>query len=807
MAGQTAQSLRRPTSSEECDQAPKRRRIRKGTTSCWECKRRKIKCHFPSPTSDICNGCRQRETPCVTQEYEDSAVVPEEISTTEISNNGIKHKGLENRLERVEALLEQLLDSGICLPPSATGRRTPEAALASYLSLSDGTKRCSTASAPAFTGGLVSGRMTQVFDTVLVGTPGLDTFPSRLLTIYQGDADTYYRGNPHHDLPPKSYDYERISAELHSTLPSQRDADLIIAAGNTAPFLQFLCRPYGDLFRGRMLPASSLSSLPSPKSHPVLLARVLLYLAHGMQNLHPAAFDLDQLDLGCTPAAAMQRFLNTACRLVTSSDELIESLEGLECLVLEGVFHINSGNLRRAWRVFRRSISLAQLLGLHRGDHADLAILDSSTMASPSFMWHRIVSQDRYLALMLDLPPGTSDDILGNPDDLGPDDCPMGYLERIHCIIMSRITANKSGKADSEDSVNTWNIDSELQKAARGMPSDWWQLPTAKGRSAGRKDNLEDVLRILFHITHFSLLIYLRLPQMLHSADEDLNDPDKSACVSASRELLKRYIRFRCMDSVAFCCTSIDFSAFTACLTLLLAHLRRWHRNPDLGDGHLHQRLSDRDMVQETVELMMELGQESGDTVLEKTAGIVTSLARIETDAAKHAGLYGDVGFISRRSASALSVEVMVPTFGAVSITRNGVFPRHPGRYAENRNRGHKEISTSQDARPSLPVLGLSQELETRMPSASYFEFDTGSHGPELPDMPTQAYLQDLDSLECYGLWRDEEVDPDRRTTFTASNHTSALSFSAETGGWDLNTGSDEQGELLSEFLDSLSRT
>lgn len=465
----------------------------------------------------------------------------------------------------------------------------------------------------------------------------------------------------------------------------------------------------------------------------------------------------------------MQRFLDTACRLVTSNDELIESLEGLECLILEGVFCINSGNLRRAWRVFRRAISVAQLMGLHRGDYTDLNILDSSTMASPSFMWHRIVSQDRYLALMLDLPPGTADDILGNPDSLVPDDCPMGYLERIHCIIMSRITANKNGKADSEESAKAWNIDLEIQKAARGMPSGWWQLPTAKARSAGRKDNLEDVLRILFHITHFSLLIYLRLPQMLCSADEDLSDLNDWACLSASRELLKRYIGFRCMDSLAFCCMSIDFSAFTACLTLLLAHLQRWHRNPDLEEAYLHQRLDDRATVQETVELMMELGQENGDTFLEKIAGIITSLARIEADAAKHAGLYGDFGYVSRRSASALSLEVIVPTFGAVRITRDGVFPRSPGRYAVNRSQGHK-IATSRQTQPSSPTWGLNQEKETRMPSFSYLEFDTSRHGSESLDMLTQTYLQDLDSLDCYGFWHDEEVNSGHQTT-SNQNH------------------------------------
>ncbi|KAL5611347.1 hypothetical protein FOBRF1_007464 [Fusarium oxysporum] len=488
----------------------------------------------------------------------------------------------------------------------------------------------------------------------------------------------------------------------------------------------------------------------------------------------------------------MRRFVDVACRLAISNDELIESLEGLECLVLEGVFYINSGNLRRAWKVFRRAISLAQLMGLHLGDCPDLTIVDSSMAACPSFMWHRIVSQDRYLSLMLDLPPGTPDDILGNPDDLGPDDCPMGYLERVHCIIMSRITANKCGRTDIES-----NIDSKMQKAAHNMPPDWWELPSAKGKSNRGKDNLEDVLRILFHITHFSLLIYLRLPQMLHSADVDLRDHGESACVNASRELLKRYIGFRCMDSVAFCCTSVDFSAFSACLTLLLAHLRRWYRDPDLGECDLHQRLRDRDMVQETVELMLELDQENGDTVLKKTAGVVTSLARMEADAAKHAGVYGDVGLTSHRITSIVSLEVVVPTFGAVRITRNGVFPRRLGRNAENKSPGHK-TATSQQAHQSPPTSGHDPEKEIRMPPVSGFEFDT-SQVSELPDMSSQAYLQDLDSLGHYGFWYDDEVNAEHQTALPTSNP-----LEVEIGEWHQTSAANGQEKLLSEFIDSL---
>jgi hypothetical protein len=44
---------------------------------------------------------------------------------------------------------------------------------------------------------------------------------------------------------------------------------------------------------------------------------------------------------------------------------------------LQGVYHLNAGNLRRSWLCFRRATNIAQLMGLHRpsfrqNDAADL---------------------------------------------------------------------------------------------------------------------------------------------------------------------------------------------------------------------------------------------------------------------------------------------------------------------------------------------------------------------------------------------------------------------------------------------------
>jgi hypothetical protein len=76
----------------------KRRKIRKGTRSCWECKRRKVRCEFDNAAEDaLCFGCQRRGTTCVSQEF------PEE------EQSGGRARQMGDRIVRVEALVEQLV--------------------------------------------------------------------------------------------------------------------------------------------------------------------------------------------------------------------------------------------------------------------------------------------------------------------------------------------------------------------------------------------------------------------------------------------------------------------------------------------------------------------------------------------------------------------------------------------------------------------------------------------------------------------------------------------------------------------------
>ncbi|KAH8900466.1 hypothetical protein GQ53DRAFT_801090 [Thozetella sp. PMI_491] len=106
---------------------PKRRKVRRGTRSCWECKRRKVRCIFASSSDAVCNACRRRNTTCLDQEH------PEEESRAKNQVEPVK-----DQMVRVEALLKRLVENDLDIIHQAE-TETPsyfhEANLRSYLEL------------------------------------------------------------------------------------------------------------------------------------------------------------------------------------------------------------------------------------------------------------------------------------------------------------------------------------------------------------------------------------------------------------------------------------------------------------------------------------------------------------------------------------------------------------------------------------------------------------------------------------------------------------------------------------------------
>ena len=88
---------------------------------------------------------------------------------------------------------------------------------------------------------------------------------------------------------------------------------------------------------------NEFASIPDPyTTPPVLVARKMILLALFVQyfrSQHSAA-------LAGGLSSVMNNLVETASRLVTANEDLNACVEGVECIILEGTFQSNSGNLR-----------------------------------------------------------------------------------------------------------------------------------------------------------------------------------------------------------------------------------------------------------------------------------------------------------------------------------------------------------------------------------------------------------------------------------------------------------------------------
>ncbi|USP80426.1 hypothetical protein yc1106_07700 [Curvularia clavata] len=309
-----------------------------------------------------------------------------------------------------------------------------------------------------------------------------------------------------------------ISKTLHAALPWPKERDIIYRASSrhsAMPNGSKLTMPYTWLdFNG---PTSSASS-PAPASldsQPVLIARHIPSIVTFLQDLHPNIHhELAGLN---EPARIMaERFAELAIGLVISQDRMLASIEGLECVVLESVYHGNCDSLRLSWIACRRAMLLVQLLGLHTpATPQQYRVLDHATQCDPQYMWFRIV---HYMCLLLGLPQGSTDVNMASEAIIATDTA-MGGLERVQCVIASHILQRNESDPTSVDFSVTQSLDKDLQRAAQTLPSKWWlDLENPKTNQVAYNCRIVDYLAVMAAVT----LLLAHLDSYCHPSQVDI---------------------------------------------------------------------------------------------------------------------------------------------------------------------------------------------------------------------------------------------------------------------------------------------
>ncbi|KAH8654839.1 hypothetical protein BGZ61DRAFT_193461 [Ilyonectria robusta] len=682
-----------------------RRLLRKGTHSCVECKRRKTRCFFDHLSAATCVGCQRRGTRCISQGLVDIPVTaPEEDPRS------------AERLKRIEQMLEdlsaQLLTYGI-------GNRhdtSPDQSLIPRSSAEDPAARNSWQNDG-------DGR-----DSVLGAASGLNTAARVQTTTLRGPGEDV-TGLSDFTLPK----FADTCRTLHAALPSQRDADILFGAGRAAVYLQALCNPYSQLFGEEdSVSASILSVLPPVDAHPVLLARKLMQLAICIQQLDPSLHE-SSLPLGLGASEAMHRYYSLASSMVICHDELLDSLEGLECLIYEGVYLVNCGNIRRALVSLRRASTLAQFLGLHRkAVPVALNQLDPATRVSGEVTWMHVAYLERYISLLLGMSTSiTNAKFASEHKTAGESD--GEWLEKVQVDVCEQIiNRNQRGHYDL---AATQRIDATMNRVANNIQANWWKPMDIRPGMTG-DDVMLLVINAQMQIVHNNLLTVLHLPYLLRKDPEHQYDYNKTVCTFASREVLSRYITFRSIVRVVFCCRIVDFCALTAALTLLLAHLSG--QGKDSAWLLPHQRPGDRALIENTIETLDELNRLNKDELTRETAKLARELLVLETESAKTGDTYScsivdktqndNSGGQGRRS-----LFLDIPYFGTVMLAPDASFSA-PSPHSTS---GQTQTANSYTISAPVTVLPTSSEqASVQFCTAASQPSDLALHLGQLPQHP-----------------------------------------------------------------------
>ena len=524
-------------------------------------------------------------------------------------------------------------------------------------------------------------------------------------------------------------------------------------------------------------------SLLKPERHPTLLARQMLLFAAAIQHLSPK-----DVIAGLTEHhdVIMKGLAESAIKLVNMDDALLGMLEGLENLIFEIFYHMDCGNIRRAWITTRRAVTAAHMLGLHRADHHRFKLINDDSDLEPEVMWSTVVSLERMLSLLLGLPTSTGHMTLAYQTITS--DSALGHnLSALVGSLAAKILERNQLESAQEALSMTGVIDQEIILAAEHMPSVFWRPLAFKSLEKDSWEALLETRRAFGHMCYYSLVIQLHLPHMLSPHDASQRIYSEIACVNASREILTREIELRMFNLISASCRMSDFLALIAGMALMLGHITS-HCGKEWDHLLAHQRLGDRANVVQALACIDPMSDLHGDVLAVRCAALLRDLLAIEEHAARQHSLRASQSHDEHSHRDQRDILVMrVPYLGSIQISREGVTALPAAKTAH----------TTRSSDDGVTIGGIGSMLGKQPHSSAVGQnHDT----PDIP-MPTaaatsatnelsQQYSSDLmfpDPAASFDDWAFQGVDTAFMETLMRG---SSIPLSDDLGNerWDINT-------------------
>jgi hypothetical protein len=325
--------------------------------------------------------------------------------------------------------------------------------------------------------------------------------------------------------------------------------------------LEGIYRASRDIYVNRDPQSYALDMAAISQERSIIVARTLLHLAICINSL-PPEFDQSRLANIWSLDATMQNYVSTVTTLITSSDELMLTLHGLETLLLLALFHMNSANLRQSWLIIRRGLNLAHLMGFHRIITQPDLSPPIPAVSNAKMIWRSFVDIDRYLGLHLRLPFAADDYPL-------PDDADSHLVHKSKINALARQVADLDRDISPQGYASALALDEKLESVMKEMPKEFWDVPNIPS-TARSPESFAALERLMVQMWHFEIKVFIHLPYLLRATKDSRYEYSKVTALQASRNILMRWFALRNASITQACCRFAEIGVFIAAVTLTL---------------------------------------------------------------------------------------------------------------------------------------------------------------------------------------------------------------------------------------------
>ncbi|KIW18679.1 hypothetical protein PV08_02968 [Exophiala spinifera] len=602
------------------------KRMRLGTRSCAECRRRRVRCTFPSD-GRACEACSLHGVDCVPQkptgQGKGAQYDPEKVE-------------LQRRLANLEAMVRQI---------STSANIEPETTTWAQLQL-DSQKRLQSPSVALEADSIASStRFSKLSDTDLPtdSADEMDQFEDAPLVTLFKDALKIERPPPEKDGARYSTDY-RITAvieDISPALPTLDDLRLVLEASQRFWSI-WPMRPPGQGATGasRILLAQNFIVDSLNSGRPVIMAKALVWLTLCMHQL-PRDFACQGTEFRRSRGHVLKRFLNAADTLLSIEGETGQGQgkDLLECLELQVKVCIDLGRPRKAWLTNRRAVNTAMLLGFQ---NHDTTATDEQTA-----IWKQLWHADRLLSLVLGLPCAISDTHPSLAKDCAGPTIESQVSHEL-ALIAGRIVDRNMNHKTVNYSV-TMDIDQDLERCKSRMPLSW-RKPEFDTTLPFELAHGQQSIKLFF----FSMWKTLHLPYMFKSSSDRRYEYSRIAALEACRDCIRVYkgLRDNKSGDVPVICDLMDFLAFSATVTLVIHLLSRSSKSGVDGVGL--EETEDWDLVHSVSAVLSDVANKLSCSVAGQGSNLLDRLIMARR------GKYADTE----------PFEAVIPYFGKVRIGR-----------------------------------------------------------------------------------------------------------------------------------------